>query len=147
MRTILWKLGRILSCHQDSYYKSSGAKIEPLSNPPFALRLDDGLPLVQIESSLFPPDEHIRIFLSSSTKQMDKMLSRANQGLLSTAVRVDQLWDRHCMSWIEVRRLEIELGQGGDHDCAYTWSLPPEVAPVLAWITLLARRERGEFES
>src|SRR5438552_8820629 len=62
------------------------------------------------------PREHIRVFLSTSTEQMDAMLSRANQEMLSTALRVDQLWDKHCMSWIEVRRLEIELGQGGDHD-------------------------------
>ncbi len=56
------------------------------------------------------PREHICVFLSSSTEQMDAMLSRANQGLLSTTITVDQLWDKHCMSWIEVRRLEVELG-------------------------------------
>ena len=93
------------------------------------------------------PREHIRVFLSSSPEQMDAMLSRANQGLLSTAITVNQLWDKHCMSWIEVRRLEIELGEGGDHDCTYTWSLPPSGTQVLAWTTLLARKERGECES
>ena len=93
------------------------------------------------------PNEHIRVFLSSSTKQMDKMLSRANQGLLSTAVSVDQLWDKHVVSWFEVRRLEIELGAGGDHDCPYTWSLPPSGLHALAWTKLQARRVRGEFES
>jgi len=93
------------------------------------------------------PNEHIRVFLSSSIEQMDEMLSRANQGLPSTAVRVDQLWDKHRMSWVEVRRLEIELGAGGDHDCPYTWSLPPSAPHMLAWSTLLARRARGEFAS
>ncbi|HAT47018.1 MAG TPA: hypothetical protein DDW33_09325 [Ktedonobacter sp.] len=93
------------------------------------------------------PNEHIRVFLSSSIEQMDEMLSRANQGLLSTAVRVDQLWDKHCVNWFEVRRLEVELGAGNDHDCPYTWSLPPSGPQVLAWTKLLARRERGEFVS
>ena len=93
------------------------------------------------------PKERIRVFLSSSTEQMDEMLNRANQGLPSTAVSVDQLWDKQGVSWFEVRRLEIELGAGGDHDCPYTWSLPPSGAPVLAWTMLLARRERGEIES
>lgn len=93
------------------------------------------------------PKERIRVFLSSSTEQMDEMLSRANQGLLSTAVSVDQLCERHCMNWFEVRRLEIELGAGGDHDCPYTWSSPPSGAQMLAWTKLLAGRERGEFES
>jgi hypothetical protein len=92
------------------------------------------------------PNEHIRVFLSSSLEQMDAMLIRANQGLLSTAVRVDQLWDKRCMNWFEVRRLEVELGTGGDHDCPYTWSLPPSAPHVLAWTELLARRDRGEFE-
>jgi hypothetical protein len=92
------------------------------------------------------PKECIRVFLFTSPGQMDQMLCRANQGLLSTAVTVDQLWDRHCMSWIEVRRLEIELGAGGDHDLPYTWDLPPSKSHMLAWTKLLARRERGELE-
>src|SRR6266571_5174832 len=93
------------------------------------------------------PREHIRVFLSSSTEQMEEMLSRANQGLFSTALTVDQLWDKHCMSWIEVRRLEVELGAGCDHDHPYTWSLPLSGPQMLAWTRLRALRERGEFES
>ena len=86
------------------------------------------------------------MFLSSSPEQMDEMLSRANQGLLSTAVTVDQLWDKHYISWIGVRRLEMELGAGGDHDLPYTWSAPTSRSEVLAWTKLLAGRERGELE-
>jgi hypothetical protein len=91
------------------------------------------------------PKEHIRVFLSTSPEQMEEMLSRANRGLLSTAIIVDQLWDKHCVSWIEVRRLEVELGAGGDHDQPYTWSLPPSGSHMLAWAKLLARRARGEL--
>jgi len=90
--------------------------------------------------------EHIRIFLTTSPEQMDAMLRQENQGLLSTAITVDQLWDRYRVSWIEVRRLEIELGAGGDHDQAYTWSLPPSAPHALAWTKLQALRERGAFE-
>ena len=93
------------------------------------------------------PRERIRVFLSTSTGQMDEMLSRANQGLLSTAITVDQLWDKHCMSWFEVRRLEVELGAGCDHDHPYTCSLPHSGPQMLAWTKLRALRERGEFES
>ena len=93
------------------------------------------------------PHEHIRVFLSSSPEQMDEMLRRANQGLPSTAVSVDQLWDKYSMSWIELRRLEIELGAGGDHDRTYTCSLPCSGSQVLAWTKLRALREYGEFES
>jgi hypothetical protein len=91
------------------------------------------------------PREHIRVFLSTSPEMMEAMLSRANQGLLSTAFTTEQLWDKHCTSWIEVRRLEMELGAGGDHDQAYAWSLSSSEPQVLAWTKLLARRERGEL--
>jgi hypothetical protein len=92
------------------------------------------------------PKRYIRVLLSTSPEQMQEMLSRANQGLLCTAVTVEQLWDRHCVSWIEVRRLEVELGAGGDHDQPYIWSLPPSASHILAWAKLRARRVRGEFE-
>ena len=91
------------------------------------------------------PKERIRVFLSTLPEQMDGMLNRENLGLLSTAITVDQLWDKHRTSWIEVRRLEMELGAGGDHDQAYAWSLSSSGSHVLAWTKLLARRARGEF--
>lgn len=90
------------------------------------------------------PKERIRVFLSTSPEQMQEMLSRANQGLPSTAITVDQLWDRHRVSWIEVRRLEIELGAGGDQDLPYTW-LPPSGSLILAWTKLRTKRVGGDF--
>jgi hypothetical protein len=92
------------------------------------------------------PREHIRVFLFTSPDQMDAMLMRENQELLSTAITVDQLWDRYRVSWIEVRRLEMELGEGGEHDCPYIWSLSSG-SQALAWTKLRALRERGAFES
>jgi hypothetical protein len=43
------------------------------------------------------------------------------------------------MSSLERRRLELELGPGGDHDVLYRFSLPHSVPQALAWITLMAR--------
>ncbi len=83
------------------------------------------------------PKEHIRVFQSTSPEQREEMLSQANQGLLCTAVIVEQLW--------EVRRLEVELGAGSDHDQPYTWSLPPSGAHVLSWTKLRTLREGGDF--
>jgi hypothetical protein len=105
---------------------------------------DRVLALLKLYRSM--PKERIRVFLSCSAEQMDAMLSLANQGFLSTAVPVDQLWNKHRTSWIEVRRLEVELGSGGDHDSPYTF-LPPSGPQVLTWTKLLARRERSELES
>jgi hypothetical protein len=91
------------------------------------------------------PEDHIRVFVFTSTQQMDTLLQRANQGGLSTAIAVRQLWDAHRTSWMEVRRLEIELGEGGDLDQAYDGHLPSSSSQVLAWTKLLARRARGEL--
>ena len=91
--------------------------------------------------------EHIRVFLSTSPEQMETMLRQENQGWLSTALAVDQLWDRYRVSWIEVRRLEMELGAGGDHDCPYAWNMPSSALYPLAWTELRALREGGAFES
>jgi hypothetical protein len=91
------------------------------------------------------PEEHIRVFLFTSTHQMDAILERANQGGLSTAITVKQLRDRQRTSWIEIRRLEIELGEGGDHDQPYNGHLPSSSSQGLAWARLLARLVRGEL--
>jgi hypothetical protein len=85
----------------------------------------------------------MRVFLSTAPEQMDTMLIGPNQGLLSTALTVDQLWDRHCTSWIEVRLLELELSAGSDHDQHYTWSSSSSSALVLAWTKLVAPRRRA----
>jgi hypothetical protein len=93
------------------------------------------------------PEERIRVFLFTSTQQMDAMLKRASQGSMTTAIAVKQLWDAHCTNWMEVRRLEVELGEGGDQNQPYERDLILSSSQTLAWTTLLARRARGELLS
>jgi|SRR5215472_410244 len=92
------------------------------------------------------PIERLRVFVSSSTEETDEMLRRENQGLLSTALRVNQLWDKHRVSMLEVRRLELELDSGEDHDRPYTFSLPTSTPQVLAWKRLLSKVSQGELQ-
>ena len=54
--------------------------------------------------------------------------------------------DEGNMSRLSRRRLELELGPGGDHDVDYHFALPASVPQVLAWMRLLARVHRGELE-
>jgi hypothetical protein len=49
------------------------------------------------------------------------------------------------MSALERRRLELELGPGGDHDLPYTFTLPISTPQVLAWMKLLVRVQHGEL--
>jgi hypothetical protein len=113
-------------------------------SPPFT-SLQDVLGVLNLYRML--PEECIRVFLFTSTQQMDAMLHRANQRRLSTAITVKQLWDAHRTNWMEVRRLEVELGEGGDHNQPYNGDLTLSSSQTLAWTTLLARRARGELLS
>jgi hypothetical protein len=51
------------------------------------------------------------------------------------------------MSLLDKKRLELELGPGGDHDAPYSFALPASMPQVFAWMRLLARVHRGELES
>jgi hypothetical protein len=47
---------------------------------------------------------------------------------------------------LEKRRLEQEMGPGGDHDLPYTFMLPPTLAQVRVWIQLFAQVQMGELQ-
>jgi len=49
------------------------------------------------------------------------------------------------MGALERRREELESGPGGDHDLPHSFSLPLSLPQVLAWMSLLARVQRGEL--
>ncbi|HZU66168.1 MAG TPA: hypothetical protein VFA09_02720 [Ktedonobacteraceae bacterium] len=51
------------------------------------------------------------------------------------------------MSSLERRRLELELGPGGDHDVPYRLVLPASMLQALAWMRLLARFQRGDLQA
>ena len=47
---------------------------------------------------------------------------------------------------VDKRREELERGAGGDHDLPYSFTLPPSMAQVIAWMRLLAKVQRGELQ-
>jgi hypothetical protein len=71
---------------------------------------------------------------------------------VSTMVRLNEspiavhMLGERSMSRLSRRRLELELGPGGDHDVAYSFALPPSIPQVLVWMSLLARVHRGELQ-
>ena len=54
--------------------------------------------------------------------------------------------DERSMSSLERRRLELELGPGGDHDVPYSFALPASLPQVVAGMRLLAKVHRGELQ-
>jgi hypothetical protein len=91
------------------------------------------------------PRAAIRVFFASSPVYMDEMLTRANDGLGSSFVTVEQLLRQGHMSLAEIRRWELELHGQGDHDSPYVFTLPTSMPQVLAWMKLLARVRNGEL--
>ena len=65
----------------------------------------------------------------------------AQRGHLATADAPSSLG----MSFLEKKRLEIELGPGGDHDLPYRFTLPISQKEWLAWIHLQKQVQAGEF--
>jgi hypothetical protein len=92
------------------------------------------------------PKTAVRIFFSSSSVRMDEMLTRANDGLVANFVTTEQFLQRGHMALADVKRLELELGTEGDHDCPYTFMLPDTMPQILAWTKLLARVHNGELK-
>jgi len=53
--------------------------------------------------------------------------------------------DERSMGFLDRRRLEVELGAGGDHDVPYTFSFPTSLPQTLAWLKLFARGHHEEL--
>jgi hypothetical protein len=137
------------------------------------------------------PQDHLRVFSSSSRGSLEEQLAHENKGLSSHSVTAAQFLqermirspevtrgtsergarghqetasiavstktrlnessraaytlDERRMSRLSERRLELELGPGGDHDVPYSFAKTPPLPQVLAWMRLLARVHRGEL--
>jgi hypothetical protein len=51
------------------------------------------------------------------------------------------------ISSLDKKRLEMELGPGGDHDTPYLFSFPISTPQLVAWTRLLARVQVGELQA
>ena len=74
-------------------------------------------------------------FIAVVTQPSVNERSREGNGLVERGI-----------SALESRRLELELGPGGDHDVPYSFALPASLPQVLGWMRLLARVHRGEVQ-
>ena len=114
------------------------------------------------------PQDHVRVFSSSTREGLAEQLEQENKGLVSHSVTAAQfLRERKIAlpatqntsayeggtflegrgkSSLERRREELESGPGGDHDIPYRFSLPIFLPQVRAWMPLLARVHSGELQ-
>ena len=48
---------------------------------------------------------------------------------------------------MDMRRLDLESGAGGDHDVPYTFTFPYALPEILAWVKLLVKVQQDEIQS
>ena len=94
-----------------------------------------------------------RIHIGEKTQRVSEQYAERGAVAVITRQLVDEsstvkpsLSERNA-SVLERRRAEVESGAGGDHDMAYTFSLPVSMPQTLAWTKLLVKVQRGELES
>ena len=100
---------------------------------------------------LFNDSEHIH------PREMNRLEPErgpgVSMGMAVTSILREQAWDEQRLSasfkgsrsFLEMRRLELELGAIGDHDTPYAFTFPTSMPQVLAWTKLLARVRSGEL--
>jgi hypothetical protein len=65
--------------------------------------------------------------------------------LVAHGTPAEAMLQEQALSALERRRLELEMGEGGDHNQPYTFALPVLVPQLLAWTRLLIRVQHGEL--
>lgn len=72
-------------------------------------------------------------------------IALATELALSESRGEAQILHEKGVSSLDKRRLEVELGVGGDHDVPYAFALPSSMPQVLAWMRLLTTVHRGNY--
>ncbi len=89
---------------------------------------------------------------SGSEQGIAENTSRQSQSVATTVSMYEGKIDTNipnerAMSVLDIRRLEIERGTGGDHDIPYTFALPLSMPQLLAWTDLLSKVQAGKIQS
>ncbi len=108
-------------------------------------RENTGLESNSVTAAQFLQERGLRSAAMTLAEQSNHA-TRESQEMKSIAVTTTTSLNEGSKSVLERRRLELELGTGGDYDIPYTFTLPASMPQVLAWIKLLAKVQRGELQ-
>src|SRR6266567_1862807 len=101
------------------------------------------------------PQDRLRVFSSTSremTHEVSESRARTSTGTLVAADANPSSNEsgilpyspaERSISVLESRRLELEFGEGGDHDSPYTFALPLSMPQTLAWVQLFVKVQQG----
>jgi len=88
-----------------------------------------------------------KIALQGAVRQASPRGTQADEPTASIPAKPSLSPAERGMSPLDWRREEIERGGGGDHDLPYQFTLPTSLPQILAWVKLLARVQRGDFQA
>jgi hypothetical protein len=119
------------------------------------------------------PLDRLQVFSSTTREDLDVQLTQANKELEAHAARPVtaslshqtnrmsgsqdtnaasvKSGESNAMAYdentnaLEKKRFELEMGEGGDHDVPYLFTLPLSTPQMLTWIQLRARTLSGEL--
>jgi hypothetical protein len=86
----------------------------------------------------------------SAQEMIEKTVRRSTAIAIDSSMRenrpASQSAHTSSMGLFDQRRLQIELGSGGDHDIPYRFSLPISTPQLLVWTRLLGKAQAGELQ-
>jgi hypothetical protein len=114
-------------------------------------RENDGLVSGSLTAGEFLRARRLSLQNASAPETIEKLVRRSTVVLVDPSVQEDRPASAYAhtssMDLLEQRRLQLELGPGGDHDTAYRCALPPSTPQLLAWTRLMVRVQAGELPS
>jgi hypothetical protein len=114
-------------------------------------RENDGLVSGSLTAGEFLRVRRLSIQSAAAPETIEKLVRRTTVALVDSSLQEERPASAYAhtssMDLLEQRRLQLELGPGGDHDTPYLCSLPVATPQLLAWIRLRDRMQAGDLQS
>ena len=113
-------------------------------------RENDGLISGSLTAGEFLRERRLSVQDVAASNAIEKLVQRSITVAIDSSVRndctVSNLASTGSINLLDQRRLQIELGSGGDHDTPYRFSLPGSTPQLLAWTRLMGKLQAGELQ-
>ena len=113
-------------------------------------RENNGLASGSLTAGQFSRARRLHVQGASAQETVEKSAHQPTAVAIDVSMRENRsmsyLADTGSVGLFDQRRLQLELGTGGDHDTLYHFSLPVSTPQLLAWTRLLGRVQAGELK-
>ena len=111
------------------------------------LQENQGLKALSVPADQFLQEHRLCVPETVSEAKQDIALTTlSTQKPQSRSDNDENTLDKTSMSLLDKRRIELEFGMGGDHDCPYDFSVPISSSQIFSWKELLLRIQDGVLQ-